>query len=359
MYKILFLISELPYGGATKQIKWVASILSEENDVHFGVIYEGNHYFKNLSKSVKIYEFNLKKENDLKDNFFKRLKYIMKKTYSYLKKEKFDIVITFGDNSSLILLMYKFLFKYKMVFSERGDPYMNFSKIQHIRRILLLNSDYFVFQSTGASEFYKSKKKIKYSVIPNPVIGNSERSICTIRKSFVFSGRIELKQKRFDLAIKAFEKFSGIKKGYTLFVYGDGPDMDYLKNLIENSKYKNNIKLMGYYENVVEEIKKYEIFLFTSDYEGLPNALIEAMQVGMAVISTDCSPGGARYLISNYKNGIIVPKGDVNKIVEAMEYMVSNKDELDKMKEKAYEINEKLNENKIKNKWLEIIREMR
>ena len=83
---------------------------------------------------------------------------------------------------------------------------------------------------------------------------------------------------------------------------------------------------MGRCEDVPNAIKDASLFVLSSDYEGLPNALMEAMALGLPVISTDCGGGGARALIDHGKDGLIVPCGDVDTLASALRESLSNPD---------------------------------
>ena len=91
--------------------------------------------------------------------------------------------------------------------------------------------------------------------------------------------------------------------------------------------------------------------MLSSDYEGIPNALIEAMALGLPCISTDCRPGGARTLITNNVDGIITPLNDVGALVSAMDYMLSHSEEAEKMALRASTITERLSPNVVYDKW--------
>ena len=93
-------------------------------------------------------------------------------------------------------------------------------------------------------------------------------------------------------------------------------------------------------KDIFDCIRTARLFVLTSDFEGMPNALMEAMALGLPCISTDCRPGGARTLIESGKNGIIVPTRNVNALADKMKYMLDNPQEAERMAEEAYKIGE-------------------
>ena len=113
--------------------------------------------------------------------------------------------------------------------------------------------------------------------------------------------------------------------------------------------------LAGNQSNVLEKINSASVYAFTSDFEGLPNALIEAMVLGLPCISTDCSPGGAAMLIDNYVNGILVPKGSEKDFSDGLRYLLSNKEHANQMGEKASHIIDKIKVENIIEEWKNFI----
>jgi glycosyltransferase involved in cell wall biosynthesis len=93
------------------------------------------------------------------------------------------------------------------------------------------------------------------------------------------------------------------------------------------------------------------MFVLSSDFEGIPNALLESMSIGVPSVSTDCSPGGAAMLIRNKENGLLVPKGDVKALATAMEFIITHPAESERMAIQATEVNELYAETEIAGKW--------
>jgi GalNAc-alpha-(1->4)-GalNAc-alpha-(1->3)-diNAcBac-PP-undecaprenol alpha-1,4-N-acetyl-D-galactosaminyltransferase len=130
-------------------------------------------------------------------------------------------------------------------------------------------------------------------------------------------------QKNFPLLIKSFAKVSGEYPEYVLDIYGEGERRVQLENLINELGMGRQIHLKGASKQVQKDIADAELFVMSSDFEGFPNVLLEAIAIGLPVISTDFATGIARELVGE-ENGIIVPVGNLEKMAAAIDAMLSN-----------------------------------
>ncbi len=94
----------------------------------------------------------------------------------------------------------------------------------------------------------------------------------------------------------------------------------------------------------------------SSDYEGMPNALIEAMALGLPCISTDCPCGGPMELIKNGENGLLVPVRSVNRLADAIVYLIDNPNEAKRLANNSIKIRETHSSTKINGIWESYIR---
>jgi glycosyltransferase involved in cell wall biosynthesis len=95
--------------------------------------------------------------------------------------------------------------------------------------------------------------------------------------------------------------------------------------------------------------------VLSSWFEGLPNVLIEAMALGLPIVSTDCSPGGARFLMDNgNRGGIIVPINDSSKMAEAIKYIIFHKEEAAILAEKGKDLISLYSPTKIELQWIRL-----
>ena len=140
-----------------------------------------------------------------------------------------------------------------------------------------------------------------------------------------------------------------------LELWGKGPDEDELKKIVFECELNERVSFRGVTERIVEEMGNSKMLLLTSDYEGIPNVVIEAMSIGLPVVSTDTEPGGSRLLIENEYNGMLVQRGDVKAVSNAIKKLLTYPDFADKIGDNAYNINENFSPDIIISKWIEFL----
>ena len=321
MKKLLFIAPCLSFAGAEKILYWVASELGargyESHILNLNLITNNSNFVIDADRD-KVIIHTLPQYNKKGLNNYFRIRYMIK-----LIKEIGDcIVIPFTRYPCIISVIAGKLGKVPVIISERGDPYQYMDGMKNkVTSIILNSADGCVFQTRGAQKAYKEKLQKKSVIIPNPIFLNeqieplpqSERD-----KTIVSVGRFENRQKRYDLMLEAFKIFYSRHSQYRLIIYGKGPDEEQIRRWAQETGVGNAIEFMGLTQHACRDINSNGIFLITSDYEGIPNVLLEAMAVGMPVVSTDCSPGGAALLIHDHENGLLVPAGDPEAIANAL-----------------------------------------
>lgn len=358
MKKLLFVSPCLSFAGAEKILLWLAKNFSKEkftvHVVNLNLLNNNSDFTLSSDESEIII-------HKLNDSYIKGLNncFRIAEIVKVIKKEKIDLVIAFTRYPCLISVISGKLAGVPVIISERGDPYQYQYGLKNKIGFNILNkADGCVFQTTYAQGMYAEKLNRKSKIIPNPVFNKNVKWDNFGSKNIISVGRMENKQKRYDIMIKAFEIFSRKYPEYKLLIYGKGPDENQIKNIAKHTSCCDKIKFMGLTNNPTEELIKAKIFLITSDYEGIPNALLEAMAIGMPVISTDCDPGGARLLIENRVNGYLVPKRDVEKISECLCELVENDDLLKMYSTNAYKVIDDFDEKKIFSMWRQYIEEI-
>ena len=254
------------------------------------------------------------------------------------KEQRAHIVISFMRESNFRAILATRFLKTKNLISVRIDPKIGYKSkgVALLAKMLYPLADGCVFQTQEAQEWFSNRIQRKSRVIFNPVSDAfyTTESAPMQEKRVVSCGRLS-KQKRFDLLIDAFDKVSDDFPEYTLEIYGVGELQEQLQAQIEKLHRTDRIRLMGRCEDIPNAIKDASLFVLSSDFEGLPNALMEAMALGLPVISTDCGGGGARALIEDGVDGAIVPCDDAEALACAIKTFLSAPEEMARRGENA------------------------
>ncbi len=239
---------------------------------------------------------------------------------NYVKVNKPDVVLAFAARINLLALIACTGLKQQIFISERNDPkYDGRSKlIDMATRCLYPKATGCVFQ-TRRSASYFSKLKNK-TIIPNPIM-ITESAAPVKNKQIVTAGRLTA-QKNQKLLIEAFAEIASQYPLYTLNIFGGGELLSELQSLAQSKGVAEKVVFHGNVQNLHEQIAAAEIFVLPSDYEGLSNALLEAMMMGLPCIATDCA--GSDEYIRDGENGLLVPVGNKDALVQAMKRMLND-----------------------------------
>jgi len=351
--KVLIIYHRIGYGGANKMLAFLANTLSNRGFEVTIYTYESNEnsHYKLDEKIVLIKEHKYYRRSH-KNKVFQFINVVR-----YIFRLKPDIVISFMSTSNFFATIGSRLCGVPNIVSERGNPKSERGVFAWLKHKSLLFARGAVFQTEGAREYFSNSLQKRSTIIPNPVMNiDIEAQDWNKRlNEIVFVARFDIRQKRQDVMVNAFAIVAKKYKDYKLIFYGDGDDMLEIKNLVNTLSLTNKVIFKGKIDNVLSNIVNSKIFVLSSDYEGIPNALIEAMSLGLTCISTDCEPGGARFLIKNYKNGILVPKGNSQLLAEAIKYLIDNPIIAEEIGNNAKNIKKRFNKEKIQNMWIDYI----
>ncbi len=359
--RILFMLGSLDSGGAQRvAVNLCNTFVKKGNDVEILVTKLKDNLYK-LDKKIDIVGI----DNDSHKKGLSREKYILNRIKEEVVSFNPSVIITFLPEPTARILFLKKTTKevrnIPVILSVRVDPniaYKSFKRKISMKSLYGI-SDGYVFQTYEAKEYFNKKIQSKSKIILNPINNNFyiEPYKGKREKVFVTVGRLS-KQKNHELLINAFNLFNKEYSDYKLYIYGEGELEEELNSQIKELKLEDKVILKGVSKKIPEELNNKYAFILSSDYEGLPNALMEGMALGLPCISTNCTGGGATTLIQNGKNGIIVPMNDVNKLADAMKKIVKDKDLAKKLGEEALKIREECSDEKIADEWLNYINDI-
>ena len=348
MKKIFLYIDILRRGGAQRVITNIANYLcysGYEVQLIRDIPPDVEHDEYALQNSIKVHVLDDKKRKGFAKQYIR-----IKKLRNLISEERPDLILSFLGHPNIRMLIATLGLSVVKVVSVRNDP--NYEYGNGVRCILakalFYLADGVVFQTKDASKYFPSKVQSKSTIIPNPV---NKKFYDVVRQheeglEIVNVGRLQ-PQKNQQLLIDAFHKIEDDFPDAKLFIYGDGVLKDSL-----HKQEKSNIRLMGNIEGIENILASATIFVLSSDFEGMPNALMEAMAAGVPCISTDCPCGGPRFLIQNEEQGILVPCGDVDALANAMRKLLKNEEFRNQMGRAAKSRAEAFREEVVMNDWI-------
>ena len=211
----------------------------------------------------------------------------------------------------------------KIIVKETSDPASPArSKIMNkFMEISLSRIKGFIFQNKWEQSCYGEKIREKSIIVYNPCKINIAPAF-TYDSRIVTASRLDNVSKRIDVAIKIFDKLSEKYPQMIFEIYGDGQDKDMLVSLANSLKSKEKIHFMGEQRNVITKLIGARCFLFTSDYEGMPNSLIEANLAGIPCVSSNWN--GIDSVITDGINGFVYQKQNIDEAVQKMSSLIDD-----------------------------------
>ena len=336
-------------GGAERQIILLSNQMAlRGHDVTLCVLNEFKSKYA-ISDKVKVLDLT-SAEGKGRLRIIKRLVAFRKA----IKQVCPDIIVNYNLQSAYFCLTLNKKNRGKVVYSERGDPYdAEYSGLLgKVRDLTVPRMDGLVFQSEGARDFFPESMKSKSIIIHNSVNVPQDKYPMPEKreKRIVSVGRLH-PQKNFPLLINAFARIASTYPDYELDIYGDGDLRETLQSQINSLGLSSRVSLNKSRTDVWDCIRTASLFVLTSDYEGMPNALMEAMSLGLPCIAADCRPGGARTLINDGENGYVVPLRDEGALVDKMNYLLSHPEKAEEIALNARHLQDTHTDEKIFNKW--------
>lgn len=352
MKKIMFVCQSLGSGGAERVVSVLSDTLAES---------EYEIYILALNSTARAYEVDERvhvifPENRLMKGIAGKLQRI-KTIRREIIRNKIDVVIAFSHYNAMFAVIATKGLKIKVIGSERNDPGQLKKRriVDALRRILYRKLDSLVCQTEEAKAYFPKNIQKKSVVILNPISNNLPKSYNGEReKRIVTFCRLE-PQKNIPMLIDAFGLLSENHPEYVLEIYGEGSEKENILKYIAEKKVNDKVLVRPFMKNIHEQVVNAAMFVLTSNYEGLSNSMIEAMAIGLPTIVTDCPCGGARTVIKNGFNGLLVPVGDTHATFRAMQLLIEEPKKSEELSRNGAKIKNSLDKEKIAEQWIAVI----
>jgi len=347
--KIAVFIYSLGGGGAERVVSQLIPYLENNGfDVYLVLMNNTCVYpFETKNKPFFLENSKTTESNVLK---FLKIPFLAYKYHIFLKKNKINKSFSFLTRPGFISVLTKWFNKKRtIIISERSNSslqYGNHNLQSWINNFLIKElypkADLIIANSNGNAQDLITNYNVpryKITTIYNPI---SLEAIFAIepKKDFfdtnyfnlVSVGRLD-NGKNHQLLIKSLEFFKLQK--VRLYIFGDGILKTELEKTIKDLKFENRVFLMGFESNPYKYLKAADLFVFSSNHEGFPNVILEAMACELPIVSTNCPSGPNEIfkvntdydfsdnVLTDY--GILVPRNNIKKMVEAINILMQNK----------------------------------
>ncbi len=303
-----------------------------------------------------------------------RLRSLPKILLDYLHKRRPDnIIVSIWPLTVLVALAKIFYWKRcKVIICEHNNLSVQYRKWGWVHRFFMKSSMFFGYRLANArvgvskgvvndiAKLSGLSKKM-FEVIYNPVNACSQPSTealknadklwsCPSGARIVTVGNLT-EQKNHKLLLNSFARM-GIAKSRLMFV-GDGKGRESIILQARELGIDDKIILAGFQADPTPFYKTADLFVLSSDYEGLPLVVIEALACGLPIVSTDC-PSGPSEILVNGRYGHLVPVGDENSLTNAMGLSLNTPQESAKLIKRS----EDFSPENISNKYLKLLDEI-
>jgi glycosyltransferase involved in cell wall biosynthesis len=332
--KIMFYINVLTKGGAERVMLSLAQQFQAKGyEVLLVTSYRDLDEYE-IPDNIRVCA--LERERIVQSRIRRNLTRI-RKLRKLCRQEKPDVLISFLQEPNFRSICAAIGLPIKNVISVRNDPNMEYAgKIgRFVGKWILPTADGCVFQTKEAMRWFPKRLQQKSILIPNAVADVFYETPRKLRPNDIVSvGRLSA-QKNHALLIEAFGDIADRFPETNLRIYGTGDLEDELRNRIDRLNLNDRIFLMGTTDHVEEVLAGAKVFVLPSNYEGMPNALMEALAMGVPSIAADCPCGGPRMLIRDKENGFLFPVGDRRALAELLAELLSDEEKREHVGEAA------------------------
>lgn len=349
---LMFVVDTLANGGAGRVVAEIASELCRRGHRVYVCTFRSNEVVYMLEEDI-VHIDGGAIGHGKKPGFFQQVRFL----HRQIRERNVTCVVSFLTVFNNVAILASAFTGARVVVSERNNPANDKNNVRDriLRKLIYRFADGFVFQTEAIRDWFSVSIARRSRIIGNPINPLLPEPFEGMRaKRIVMSGRLE-PQKNYPMAISAFARVAAFVPEYILEIFGEGSLKEKLQAQIDELGMADRIFLRGYSRKLFDDIADAGIYLMTSDYEGMSNALMEALGLGIPVITTDHKGGGARSLIVSGENGMLIPIGDANMLEEKLRELIENPELQKKLSSNALNIRRQFAIGKIADEWETIL----
>lgn len=270
-------------------------------------------------------------------------------------------VISFLSDNNMLSILASLGLPNRVIVCERNDPSRNCTNalLRRVRNLIYRLADGSVFQTEDMRDYFAPSIRRKGTVIPNPVLID-DGVYATVaagavpQKRVLAAGRLT-PQKNYPMLIRAFAIVHRSCPDYNLEIYGSGELESELRGEISEAGLDQVITIHPFSDDIYRLMKESTVYVSSSDYEGISNTMLEAMALGVPTVVTDCPIGGARLMVRNEENGLLVPVGDEEAMAAALIRLLKDEGLRERLSAASVRIRQDYGIEKITDQWMEIL----
>lgn len=347
--KLCLVIPSMPVGGMERVMSEFANYLAiRDYEVYLIIMFNGELFYS-LDSKVKVIQPSIKKWSSLTYAF-----YLFPYLRFRIKSINPHAVLVFGERYNSYLLLAAIGLKTPIYISDRSSPNKRLSPLNTLlRKVLYKRAEGIIAQTSQAAVSLHERLDGSCSnikIIPNP-LRKIDTKQTTKKNQIVAIGRL-VKEKRYDRLLEVISKLEN--KTWNLVIVGEGKLRPQIENKIHELKLENRIKLVGQQTDIDSFLRESKIYVLSSDSEGYPNALCEAMAHGLACISFNCVAGPSD-IIKSGENGILIEDGNMDLFARELDCLIQNERIRERFGKEAKKIQFKLAPNLIFKQYLGFI----
>ena len=211
-----------------------------------------------------------------------------------------------------------------------------------------------VLTNEDKERFWKTDNKVV--VIPNPVTSSHTQHSMLTNNTVIAAGRLA-KQKNFSSLLRSWKIVHQKHADWILEIWGDGTERNHLEQMTVELQLQGSARIMGVTDYVFSKMAQASVFVLSSLYEGLPLVVLEAMSCGLPVVSYAC-PCGPKDIITEGKDGYLVPTGDEERLAEKICFLIEHEDIRREMGKAAVEKSKQYALEPIIRQWMTLFHEL-